>query len=73
MWDWLAENIATVIICICIALLVAAIIRYLYKQKKKGNSCGCSCASCPMAGKCSSLYGLHNENKQGNNRTDGLE
>lgn len=56
MFEWLLNNAPTIIICICIALIVVAIILYLYKQKKKGVSCGCSCASCPMAGKCTSLY-----------------
>lgn len=53
MLTWIAENIATVIICLVLAVIVAAVILKPVKDKKKGkSSCGCGCANCAMAGSC---------------------
>lgn len=53
MWNWLAENLATVIICLALAGTVAGIVAHLIRGKKRGESgCGCGCGSCPMSGSC---------------------
>lgn len=46
MFAWIAENLATIIICLVLAVIVAAIIIGLVRNKKKGkSSCGCNCAT----------------------------
>lgn len=53
MFVWIAENIATILICVALIAIVAAIIVKLVRDRKKGrNSCGCNCAHCAMAGSC---------------------
>lgn len=53
MIEWLANNIATIIICAALLGIVAAIIVHMAKNKKQGkSSCGCGCSSCPMEGSC---------------------
>lgn len=53
MWNWLAENLATVLICLALAGIVTAIVAHLIRKKKRGGSgCGCGCGSCPMSGSC---------------------
>lgn len=53
MFAWIAENLATIIICLVLAVIVAAIIIGLVRNKKKvKSSCGCNCAHCAMAGSC---------------------
>ena len=53
MFAWIAENLATIIICLVLAVIVAAIIIGLVRNKKKGkSSCGCKCDHCAMAGSC---------------------
>ena len=53
MFAWIAENLATIIICLVLAVIVAAIIIGLVRNKKKGkSSCGGNCAHCAMAGSC---------------------
>ena len=42
MLNWIAENLATILICAILILIVFLIIRYLLRQKKAGkSSCGC--------------------------------
>lgn len=53
MFTWIAENIATILICLVLVLIVTAIIVKIVKDKKKGkSSCGGTCSSCPMGGSC---------------------
>lgn len=53
MLAFIAENIATIIICVALAGVVAAIIINMVKNKKKGkSSCGCGCKDCPNSGNC---------------------
>lgn len=53
MFDWLAQNIATIFICLVLMLIVAAIIFSLVRNKKKGkSSCGGGCKGCLMSGSC---------------------
>lgn len=53
MLAWIAENLATILICLGLLLTVALILLHLIKGRKKGKpSCGCGCAHCTMAGTC---------------------
>lgn len=53
MFNWIARNLSTIIICLVLAAVVVLIIVSLVKDKRKGkSSCGCKCAHCPMAGSC---------------------
>ena len=53
MLNWIAENLATILICAILILIVFLIIRYLLRQKKAGkSSCGCGCANCAMHEQC---------------------
>ena len=55
MFNWIARNLSTIIICLVLAAVVALIIVSLVKDKRKGkSSCGCSCGSCPMKNSCHS-------------------
>ena len=47
MFNWIARNLSTIIICLVLAAVVALIIVSLVKDKRKGK-----CAHCPMAGSC---------------------
>ena len=41
MLDWIAANLATILICALLIVIVFLIVRYLLRQKKAGkNSCG---------------------------------
>ena len=56
MLDWIAANLATLLICALLIVIVFLIIRYLLRQKKAGkSSCG-GCAHCAMHGEC---HGTH--------------
>ena len=47
MLDWIAANLATILICALLIVIVFLIVRYLLRQKKAGkNSCGAGCAHC---------------------------
>ena len=53
MFAWIAENIATIIICRVLLLIVAAILYSMARDRKKGKaSCGGGCQGCPMSGSC---------------------
>ena len=53
MLDWIAANLATILICALLIVIVFLIVRYLLRQKKAGkNSCGANCAHCANAGCC---------------------
>lgn len=57
MLNWIAENLATILICAILILIVFLIIRYLLRQKKAGkSSCGCGCSNCTMHGQCHSTH-----------------
>lgn len=57
MLNWIAENLATILICAILILIVFLIIRYLLRQKKAGkSSCGCGCANCAMHRQCHSTH-----------------
>ena len=45
MFNWIARNLSTIIICLVLAAVVVLIIVSLVKDKRKGkSSCGCKCA-----------------------------
>ena len=53
MLNWLANNIATILISLGLLIIVFAIIVKLVKDKKQGkSSCGGNCGHCPMGGSC---------------------
>ena len=53
MLNWIAENLATVLICLALAGAVTAIVASMVRKKKRGEGgCGCGCGSCPMSGSC---------------------
>lgn len=51
MLAWIAENLATILICLALLLTVALILLHLIKGRKKGKP-SCGCAHCTMAGTC---------------------
>ena len=53
MLEWLAANLATILVSLALLGLVGAVVAYMVRNKKKGkSSCGCGCANCPMNGNC---------------------
>lgn len=53
MFDWLSENLSTIVISAILLAIVISISVYLYNQKKKGkSSCGCNCEHCALHGQC---------------------
>lgn len=55
MFQWIINNIWTIIICAVLIAIVTAIIISMVNKKKQGKSmvCNCgNCKSCPMSGSC---------------------
>ncbi len=53
MFEWLTNNIGTIIVLILLVIIIAAIIIKMIKDKKDGkSSCGCGCENCSMNGAC---------------------
>lgn len=53
MFEWIMQNLPTIIICSVIAAVVALIIIHMVKDKKRGkSSCGCGCSACAMKDCC---------------------
>ena len=53
MLTFIAENLATILICAALLITVTLIVVSLVRSKKKGKStCGCGCAHCAMSGIC---------------------
>ena len=51
--EWLAANIATILICLGLCAVVGLIVFSLVRDKRRGkSSCGCKCSGCAMQGKC---------------------
>lgn len=47
MLQWIAANLATLLISLALLAVVTLIIRHLLRQKKQGkSSCGGNCARC---------------------------
>ena len=55
MLDWLAANIANIVIIAVIVAAVVLAIRSIVRSRRAGrSSCGCDCSSCGMAARCHS-------------------
>ncbi len=53
MLAWIAENLATILLCVVLILTVCVIVRKLVRDRRKGkSSCGCGCQNCAMSGTC---------------------
>ena len=53
MWQWIRDNLATIIISVILFAGLAAIAVKVIKDKKQGkSSCGAGCKSCALCGKC---------------------
>lgn len=53
MWEWIINNLATIIISAVLLLIVVSIIVKLVNDRKKGKtSCGCGCENCPSSSAC---------------------
>lgn len=58
MWDFLAEQYSTIIVCAIIAVLMLLAIRKIVRDRRNGKrSCGGDCANC--------LYRCSGERKNG--------
>ena len=53
MFEFITENIATVLLGLAILVAVVLVVFKMIKDKKNGrSSCGCGCESCGMKGSC---------------------
>jgi hypothetical protein len=53
MFEFVAENWATIVVGIAVFAIIAAVAVKLIRDKKRHkSSCGCGCDSCPMSGGC---------------------
>ena len=53
MFDWIAQNLGTLLISAVLIAIVTSIIISLIRQNKRGkSSCGCNCAHCALHGPC---------------------
>ena len=69
MLDWIAANLATILICALLILIVFLIVRYLLRQKKAGkNSCGAECAHCARHGECHGTHAKYTHKPSGESR-----
>ena len=58
MFEWLAANLATIIVALVLLAVVVLVIRKMIRDKRQGKgscSCGGSCGSC---GACSACHGV---------------
>ncbi|MBQ2675916.1 MAG: FeoB-associated Cys-rich membrane protein [Clostridia bacterium] len=55
MFDFIVQNLATIIVFTILLVIVAAIIINMIRNKKLGkSSCSCGCKACPMSDTCHS-------------------
>ncbi len=53
MFDFIINNLSTILVGAAVAAMLAGIAVKMYRDKKRGKSaCGCNCANCPSAGMC---------------------
>lgn len=53
MFDFISQNIGTIIVFLAVAAIVASIMIGMIRNKKKGkSSCGGSCGGCALSDKC---------------------
>ena len=57
MFEWLAANLATIIVALVLLAVVVLVIRKMIHDKRQGKG-GCSCGgSCGSCGACSACHG----------------
>ena len=55
MFQWISENLPTILISVVLLAIVTSISISLIRQKKQGkSSCGSGCAHCALHGQCHS-------------------
>ncbi len=55
MFDFIMNNLGTIIISAGLLAVIAGVIIYLISNKKKGkSSCGCNCSGCALKDTCHS-------------------
>ena len=53
MFQWLAENMATIVVFFVLIAVVTAILVSMARGKKNGkSSCGCGCEGCATSDSC---------------------
>ena len=53
MFDFIMNNLGTIIISAGLLAVIAGVVIYLVSNKKKGkSSCGCGCSGCAMKDTC---------------------
>lgn len=56
MFEWIASNIASIIILLVVVIAVGAVVFKMVRDKKRGkSSCSCGCGGCPMSDSCHSI------------------
>ena len=70
-WEWLKDNIGSIIILILVAVMLVLLIVYLVRGKKRGGGCS-GCAGCPHAASCPSKM-LGNKNAKDGESTEPCE
>ena len=55
MLEWIASNIASIVVLLVVVLAVGAVAFKMIRNKKSGkSSCNCGCSGCPMSESCHS-------------------
>ena len=53
MFEWITENLGTILVALALAVAVVLIILGMRRDKKRGrSSCPGGCSSCSMCGSC---------------------
>lgn len=53
MFEWIAANIANIVVILIIAAIVTAVVVKMVRDKRQGkSSCGCGCGGCPSSESC---------------------
>ena len=55
MLQFIADNIATILVGLAVLAILIASLWVMYRDKRKAakaGGCGCGCCSCPYAGGC---------------------
>lgn len=53
MFEWISQNLATLVISVGLLLLIAWIVATMLRDRKNGKSVRCGgCSGCPMKGTC---------------------
>ena len=62
MWEWLVNNLSTILVGLGVLALLVGVIVYMIRQKRRGEtSCGCGCTNCAMRGTCHAANQENNE------------